>query len=116
MISISKLDNYPLTPSDNWVAKWDETPISVEKRLPNEHESAFGSPKNIITTNALTDKSVWIVGDSFSKGLEPYLNATFKEVRYIGHWSEKLDNLSDELAKANKKPDIIIIERVERSF
>ena len=116
LISISKLDNYPLTPSDNWVAKWDETPISVEKRLPNEHESAFGSPKNIITTNALTDKSVWIVGDSFSKGLEPYLNATFKEVRYIGHWSEKLDNLSDELAKANKKPDIIIIERVERSF
>ena len=116
LISISKLDNYPLTPSDNWVAKWDETPISVEKRLPNEHESAFGSPKNIITTNALTDKSVWIVGDSFSKGVEPYLNATFKEVRYIGHWSEKLDNLSDELAKANKKPDIIIIERVERSF
>lgn len=116
LISISKLDNYPLTPSDNWVTKWDEKPISVEKRLPNEHESAFGSPKNIITTNALTDKSVWIVGDSFSKGLEPYLNATFKEVRYIGHWSEKLDNLSDELAKANKKPDIIIIERVERSF
>ena len=116
LIGISKLDNYPLSSSDNWVVQWNKKPISVEKILPNEHESAFGSPKNITTTNALVDKSVWVVGDSFSKGLEPYLNATFKDVRYIGHWSEKLDKLSDELAKANKKPDIIIIERVERSF
>lgn len=116
LIGISKLDNYPLSSSDNWVVQWDKKPISVEKILPNEHESAFGSPKKITTTNALVNKSVWVVGDSFSKGLEPYLNATFKDVRYIGHWSEKLDNLSDELAKANKKPDIVIIERVERSF
>lgn len=116
LIGISKLDNYPLSPLDNWVIQWDIKPISVEKILPSEHESAFGSPRNITTTNALVDKSVWVVGDSFSKGLEPYLNATFKDVRYVGHWSEKLDKLSDELAKANKKPDIIIIERVERSF
>ena len=70
----------------------------------------------VTTSNALTDKYVWVVGDSFSHSLAPYLNATFKNVRYVGHWGDKLDNLPKELARADKKPDIILIERVERSF
>lgn len=116
LIYISKLKNFPLTPLDSWEVVWKNKPISQEKEIPNEHESPFGKPKNVTTQNSLTDKYVWVIGDSFSEGLKPYINATFKEVHYLGHWNEKLNLLSQELAKASKKPDIIIIERVERSF
>ncbi|AXY58999.1 acyltransferase family protein [Acinetobacter sp. WCHAc010052] len=116
LIGISQLKNFPLSASDNWIVVWDKKPISIEKRLSYEHESSFGHPRIVTTKNALTDKYVWVIGDSFSNGLATYINATFKEVRYIGHWSDKLNNLSEELNKANKKPDFIIIERVERSF
>lgn len=116
LIGISKLEKFPLSKFDNWVLKWDKEVISSEKILPNEYESSFGNPKIVTTPNALTDKYIWVVGDSFSHSLTPYLNATFKNVKYVGHWRDKLDNLPKELAKADKKPDIILIERVERSF
>lgn len=116
LIGISKLEDFPLSKLDNWVLNWDKKALSIERELPDEHESPFGHPKMVTTSNALTDKYVWVVGDSFSHSLAPYLNATFKNVRYVGHWGDKLDNLPKELAKADKKPDIILIERVERSF
>ena len=116
LIGISKLEKFPLSKLDNWVLNWDKEAISIEKILPDEHESSFGHPKIVTTSNALTDKYIWVVGDSFSHSLTPYLNATFKNVKYVGHWADKLDNLPKELAKADKKPDIILIERVERSF
>lgn len=116
LIGISKLEDFPLSLLDTWKIIWKNKPISQEQEISNEHDSAFGNPSVVITENALVDKYVWVVGDSFSQSLKPYLNATFKEVRYIGHWSEKLDSLPKELAKESKKPDIVIIERVERSF
>jgi hypothetical protein len=57
-----------------------------------------------------------VVGDSFITPLRPYLNATFKEVRYIGHWSQKLNSLASVLRMADEKPDLVLIEKVERSF
>jgi hypothetical protein len=45
-----------------------------------------------------------------------YFNATFKEIYYAGPWDKKHQNLSEELMKAERKPDMIIIVRVERSF
>jgi hypothetical protein len=66
--------------------------------------------------NPLSTKYVWVVGDSFTGALKQYFNATFKEVRYVGQWGDKLKNLPADLAKADKKPDMIIIVRVERSF
>lgn len=116
LIGISKLEKFPVGKFDNWVLSWDKEAISIEKILPDEHESSFGHPKIVTTSNALTNKYIWVVGDSFSHSLIPYLNATFKHVKYVGHWVDKLDNLPKELAKADKKPDIILIERVERSF
>jgi hypothetical protein len=57
-----------------------------------------------------------VVGDSFTRALRQYFNSTFKEVRYFGQWNEKLTNLPADLARADKKPDMIVIVRVERSF
>ena len=116
LIDISKLENFPLSTLDNWDVNWKDQPLSQEREVPNEHESAFGNASIVTTQNALTDNYVWVVGDSFSSALRPYLNATFKEVYYVGHWNKKLEGLNKELNKASRKPDIIIIERVERSF
>lgn len=116
LIGISKLENYPLTTMDNWIAQWKNKPISVENDLSNEETSPFGKPTIVTTSNALTNKTVWFVGDSFSEALKPYLNSTFKEIVYVGHWKDKLETLPDELIKSDSKPDLIIIERVERSF
>lgn len=116
LIDISKLESFPLSTEDNWDIQWEEEFISQERKVFNEHESAFGSPSIVTTQNALTQKYVWVIGDSFSASLKPYLNSTFKEVYYVGHWSEKLETLSKELDNTSRKPDVIIIERVERSL
>lgn len=116
LIDISKLESFPLSTADDWDIQWEEEFISQERKVFNEHESAFGSPSIVTTQNALTQKYVWVIGDSFSASLKPYLNSTFKEVYYVGHWSEKLETLSKELDNTSRKPDVIIIERVERSL
>jgi len=58
-----------------------------------------------------------VIGDSFTDALKPYFNATFKQVDYVGHsQGRKLNKVHKELEKTNKKPDIIFIIKVERSF
>jgi len=69
-----------------------------------------------INTAALSEQTVWVIGDSFTGALKPYINATFKEVHYLGHWRSKLRTLSEELLISEEKPDLIIVVRVERSF
>jgi len=116
LIGISKLKDFPLHAEDNWDVVWKNKPVWTENEIPGEQKTAFGSAAVASNQNPLSTKYVWVVGDSFSGALKQYFNATFKEVRYVGHWSDKLKNLPADLAKADKKPDMIIIVRVERSF
>jgi hypothetical protein len=57
-----------------------------------------------------------VLGDSFTVPMKQYFNATFSQVRYVGHWGKKLSALTEELDRVEKKPDLIVIVRVERSF
>jgi peptidoglycan/LPS O-acetylase OafA/YrhL len=116
LIEISKLKNFPLHAEDNWDVVWKNKPIWTENKIPNEQKTTFGFAKIVINKNPLLDKYIWIVGDSFAGSLEQYFNATFKEVRYIGHWADKLEDLPNYLEKVDRKPDMIIVVRVERSF
>jgi hypothetical protein len=116
LIRISKLDGFPLHAEDDWDVVWRDMPVWTEKEILNEQRTAFGSATLVANKRPLSGKSVWVVGDSFTGGLKQYFNATFKEVRYVGHWANKLNDLPSELADADKKPDIIVIVRVERSF
>ena len=59
---------------------------------------------------------VWVVGDSFTGALRQYFNATFKEINYVGYWDKKLKDLPGKLINADRKPDMVIVVRVERSF
>lgn len=116
LISISKLENFPLHPEDNWDVIWKNKPVWTEKEIPDEQKTMFGATTIVHNKNSLLNKSIWVVGDSFSKALRQYFNATFKEVYYIGHWANKLKHLPVDLAHTEKKPDMIVVVRVERSF
>ncbi len=118
LIGISKLQNFPLEPGDNWEIVWKNEPKWTENELISDKDQEGVIGKLAIVTNEkpLADKTIWVVGDSFTNTLRQYFNATFREVRYIGHWSQKLSELPKELATATNKPDMIVVVRVERSF
>lgn len=117
LISISKLKNFPLHSDDNWNIIWKNKPVWIEKKVPAEtSENSFGIASIVTNQNPMSTKSIWVFGDSFTEGLRPYFNVTFKEVRYMGHWAYKLNDLPKELAKADTKPDYIFVVRVEQSF
>ncbi len=116
LIGISGLKNFPLHIEDNWDVIWDSKPSWSEKEIPFEQKTTFGNAAIVTNPNALSNKRVWIIGDSFTVPLRQYFNATYKEVHYLGHWGKKLNELPMEYLNAETKPDIIIVVRVERSF
>lgn len=116
LIEISGKKNFPIHPGDNWDVVWKQKPAWIEKAIPDQPITSFGQPMVVTNPASLSDKRVWVFGDSFANGLKPYFNATFAEVRYVGHWVDKLKELPFELQAADKKPDLIVVVRVERSF
>jgi len=116
LIGISKLKDFPLHAEDNWDVVWKNKPVWTEKEIQDEQKTAFGAATIVTNQNPLSNKYIWVVGDSFTGSLRQYFNATFKEVHYVGHWDNKFRDLPTDLTKADKKPDMIIIVRVERSF
>ena len=116
LIAISNLKNFPLYIGDSWDVIWKNKPNWIERDIPDEQKTAFGSSKVVINNNPLTNKYVWVIGDSFTGSLKQYFNATFKEVRYVGHWNDKFKDLPELLDKADRKPNMVIVVRVERSF
>lgn len=116
LIEISNLIDFPLHVQDNWdVFFKDDIKLTIEE-IQDEQKTSFGIAKVVYNKNPIVNKIVWVVGDSFTNSLMQYFNATFKEVRYVGHWSQKLSNLPNELHNAVIKPDMIVIIKVERSF
>lgn len=121
LINIAKLTDFPLHAEDNWDVIWANKPAWTETEIPNQEtpnqeKTTFGVASIVKNQNPLSDKYIWVAGDSFTSSLRKYFNATFKEVRYVGHWTRKLKELPDDLARAKRKPDMVIIVRVERSF
>jgi hypothetical protein len=72
--------------------------------------------ETILNDSPLVDMTVWVIGDSFTNGLRPYLNRTFRNVRYVGHWQDSMPRLAALLEDTDEVPDLILIVRVERSF
>ncbi|CUB03422.1 acyltransferase family protein [Marinomonas fungiae] len=116
LIYISKLYNFPLSLGDGWNIKWNRDISLSSTSITDQPETSFGVSEVVTNHSPLSEKTVWVIGDSFTAGLRPYLNATFKEVRYIGHWAYNLDTLSSVLQRAENKPDLVLVVRVERSF
>ena len=116
LITISELEGFPLTTGDSWQIEWAAEPDLETKTLANQPETPFGSTKVVMNNAPLSEQTVWVIGDSFTTAIAPYIDATFEEIHYLGHWNEKLHTLPQDLANAEEKPDLIIVIRVERSF
>lgn len=116
LIGISNQPHFPLHAEDSWKVTWPNTPAWTETVVDGLKNDTFGQPSVVNNSKALSDKYVWVVGDSFTTALRPYFNATFREVRYMGHWGDQLSKLPEELDKAERKPDLVVIVRVERSL
>ena len=117
LIEISKLKNFPLRNDDTWQAKIEHEYelIRRENSYVAENE-AFGKQEVVYNSNPIINKKIWVIGDSFINALKPYIEATFSEVNYLGHWNKRLDELSTNLEKASEKPDLIMIIKTERFF
>lgn len=117
LLGVAGLENFPLHGGDSWRFTIEQPP-----KLAREDVSAlspiqsFGAQEIVVNSNALSDKTVWVVGDSFTGALRPYIYSTFKKTYYLGHWNKRLSDLASILRNASEKPDVIIIVRVERSF
>lgn len=116
LIEISGLKDFPVHADDNWDVVWKSTPDWVEKELPIDRNNSFAKSTIVNNTSPLSDKYVWVVGDSFSIAMKQYFNATFKQVRYVGHWADTLSALPEEIERVERKPDLIVVIRVERTF
>ncbi len=84
--------------------------------LPRENATPFGKQEIVVNSNPASNKKVWVIGDSFTDRIRPFLNRTFSEVHYIGHLDDKLNEAPSLLAESQDKPDLIILVKVERSF
>ena len=116
LVGISKLEKFPLHADDNWNFTIDQNFNLERQKIQNLPLSeAFGEQEVVVNSNPLSNMRVWVVGDSFTRALKPYIESTFREVNYLGHLTERLRNLSSDLDSASK-PDLVIIVRVERSF
>lgn len=116
LIEMSNLKYFPLHPDDNWDVIWNNKPALITKEISGEQKTPFGPTTVVTNNNALSNKYVWVIGDSFTENLRQYFSGTFREVRFIGHWRDKLNTLPDEIERVEIKPDIIVVIKVERSF
>ncbi len=116
LIDVSQLKNFPIPTDDTWEVVWKEQPIWSESEIPNQRETSFGKVTRVTNDKATSNQSVWVVGDSSSTFLRQYFNATFEEVLYAGHWKQMLPKLPDEINKAEKKPDLVVVIKTERTF
>lgn len=109
---------FPLYDNEDWILTWKVEPVLKSQEYQEQKLTDPLFPRYEIVTNAkpLSNKKIWVTGDSFTGAQKQYLNATFKEIRYLGHWAHTLKDLASELEKAKDKPDMIVIVRVERSF
>ena len=114
LIEISKLTDFPLHEDDNWNIEFINQPVLSRQSIGNEPESPFGASEVVRNKNPLSDQLIWVIGDSYTHHLRPYLNATFREIHYLGHTDNKLKQLASDLGKAHEKPNLVIVVKGER--
>lgn len=106
----------PIMSGDNWYFKIHGEHQIHKEEFKDQPKDAFGWKGKVLNSNPLNDMYVWVIGDSFTTAVRPYIDASFKEVHYVGHWRNHLLSLPAELDASQRKPDLVLVVRVERSF
>ena len=118
LIQISGLKNFPLHEDDTVKLRWSQSQQWIVKPPPIALTKTSFEQSFVDNMHSLTDKYVWVIGDSFTAGVRPFINASFRQSYYVNHWGKTLSNglLAEMLKNSDKKPDLIIVVKVERSF
>jgi peptidoglycan/LPS O-acetylase OafA/YrhL len=120
LIGISKLTDFVIHKDDNWRpnSRSDEMLEIAPNMQQKDPDNIFNTDWEGVVKNkqGLNDLSVWVLGDSFAASVKPYINASFSNVKYLGHWHSNIDALPSMLLESTEKPDLVLIVRVERSF
>ena len=116
LAGMSKLKDLPLYTKDSWDIVWKKKSVFSENKMSRDLQKKYAPAIMVNNQNPITSKYVWTVNDSFGDKLLKFFNATFKEVLHVGNRGKDLKDLAEDLVRAEKKPDLIVIVRVERSF
>ena len=85
-------------------------PYLTEYSLKEYDDIQTTTIKDYVNPNPLINKSVLVIGDSFSEGLTKYLIKTFTKVSVIHRKDYNIDKLE------KFKPDVVVFESVGRLF
>lgn len=91
----------------------DNSILVLDKKVPyNYNYLKNKGTKGVHTKNAkpLNNLRVFVLRDSFTTAMEPFVSETFAEANYV--WTHNFNNQYKEILKF--KPDIVIYEMVER--
>jgi peptidoglycan/LPS O-acetylase OafA/YrhL len=116
LIGISGLGTFPLDSNDDWHVIWKKEQVLKNVTLEDKEQTSFGVIEYVNNEQFISNKRIWVIGDSFSSQMRQFFNATFRHVHYVGHWRERLGTLQEDLANASLRPDMVVVIRVERSF
>ena len=114
----AKNNHFIYPTNENWTFSFLDNSYEVEVAEFSEKEAKtpFGKQIVVFNNNPISEKRIWVVGDSFTKRLRPFLERTFAEVHYLGHYRAKLREVSKMLEDSQQKPDLLLIVKVERAF
>lgn len=105
---------------DNWKPEFTH-PSAMERIVDTQaKKTPYGDVGVVKNSQAPYQKVIWVIGDSFTRGMRPLLEQSFAEVHYLGHISDLLLNQGQpvllEKFKALPAPDLILFIRVERTL
>lgn len=92
------------------INSYKEKKVNVKEYLKNKKYTVDKKEMYTVYTNEepIVEKKIMIIGDSFNSALLPYLAKIYSEVIFI-HIDDYNNDFIDKI-----KPDIVVIERVER--
>lgn len=117
LVGIGGYKNYQPLPGDNYITQMPDVEMTSLEYPITQDTELLSLPENsdkiftVTNRHALTDMSLWVLGDSFATALRPYVSVVFETVVYVPH-----KRLEEVLASERKKPDLILWEVVERHF
>lgn len=94
--------------NDNYQAFYKNTPVSSAADFTQTNLTAYSKTEN---SAACIDKSIWIIGDSFSAALRPFFQQTFKTVYFTSLY--EFPNFAPPYPV---QADFVLYECVERNF
>lgn len=65
LVKISRLKNFPLHADDNWQAVWNAPITWTQTKTATVVETEFGPESVVTNVQPLSEKTVWVIGDSF---------------------------------------------------